>query len=246
MPVMRDFPTEGRWWDTGAPAVPRPKWGTLRVEHEEARSRQRALSLADLIRSGQPKIDTPAPAAAAAAAAAAAGRVQSERGRHARTGEAFSVRAKRWGNKGGDSAAGKETSRGGENDGAGPRAGGESTEITVGFGKRVTTRRAASMIDPREAEKAALVSELERRHARRRAVAPDYDKLSLVEKHLRREREFQEQRDKRRAAAERQALRKVRVPTAVVEPVCVGIVGNVSPRCHRLIYLITVYLLRAG
>lgn len=44
---------EGRWWDVGAPVVPRPRWGKSRVAHEEARSRQRAASLADLIMSSQ-------------------------------------------------------------------------------------------------------------------------------------------------------------------------------------------------
>eukprot|EP00903_Cladosiphon_okamuranus_P007234 g7021.t1 len=223
VPVTRDFPTEGRWWDTGSPAVPRPKWGSLRVENEEARSRQRALSLADLIRSGQSKSDAPAPAAASAAH----GRGQRERailarasmggeggggGGEGRAGETLplsSWRTKRWGNRGGD-PAGKQASMGDENGSTSPRAAAESSETRVGFGKRVTSRRPVSMIDPRDAQKAALLDELERRHARRKAVAPDFEKLSLVEKHLHREREFEEQREKRRAAVERQALRKER------------------------------------
>lgn len=215
MPVVRDFPTDGRWWDTGAPAVPRPKWGTLRVEHEEARSRQRALSLADLIRSGQPGNEATIPPAAAAAAAVAAAAGRGQGGLGSGMGEKLplpSWRKKRWGDKGSDPAS-KEASRGGENN-ATSHGAAESTEIPVGFGKRVTSRRAVSMMDPRDAEKAALLNELERRHARRQAVAPNYDKLSLVEKHLHREREFQEQREKRRAAAERQALKKVRAETA--------------------------------
>ena len=66
------------------------------------------------------------------------------------------------------------------------------------------------MVDPRDAERAALLNELEMRQARKKAVPPVYHKLSIVEKHLYRERKFQEQREKRRAAAEREALRKVR------------------------------------
>lgn len=197
------------------------------MEHEEARSRQRALSLADLIRSGQSKNEAAAPTAAAAAAAVTARRGRGERASMAHrgggggkggSGKTFptpSWRTKRWGsgrNKG-DDPAGKGALAGGDNSSTvSPRAV-ESTgsmEIPVGFGKRVSSRRAASMIDPRDAEKSALLNELERRHVRSKAVAPDYDKLSLVEKHLRREREFQEQREKRRAAAERQAVTKVR------------------------------------
>lgn len=221
MPVTRDFPTNGRWWDTGTPAVPRPKWGMLRVEQEEARSRQRALSLADLIRSGQPKNQAPAPDAAAwhgsgerASIAHVGG------GGEGGAGATLplplpSWRTKRWGTAGREDPKGKEASTGVKTGSTSPRAA-ESTEIRVGFGKMATSRRAASMMDPRDAEKAALLNELERRHARRKAVAPAYDKLSLVEKHLHREREFQEQREKRRAAAERQALKKVRASILVV------------------------------
>ncbi|CAM9624528.1 unnamed protein product, partial [Hapterophycus canaliculatus] len=61
--AANEFTREGRWWDSGVPAAPtRPRWGTQRVEHEEARSRQRALSLADLIRSGQRDNDASASA----------------------------------------------------------------------------------------------------------------------------------------------------------------------------------------
>jgi len=175
VPMERDLPREGRWWNTGPPAA-----------------------LADLIRGAD----------------GGGGGGVGDEGRGGKGGEASAVpswRTKKWGvgqNKSGGGPASKEPAPGG--DVTGSRAAGGA--VTIGFGRGGVSGRAASMIDPRDAEKAALVSELEMRQARKKAeaVAPAYHKLSIVEKHLYRERKFQEQREKRRAAAEREALRRVR------------------------------------
>ncbi|CBN76503.1 hypothetical protein Esi_0000_0113 [Ectocarpus siliculosus] len=209
--VAREFPREGRWWDSGLPVAPRPKWGTLRVENEEARSRHRALSLADLIRTGQQKSDDDGGGGRAGNARASMAPAEGGGGVG---GTSPTWEAKGWGS----GSSSKGNAIGIEATGGGRRnrnsnsmrtdAGGTAATIGMGFSKGASVRRAASMVDPREAEKAALMDEIERRHARRTAVAPPFNTLSIVEKHQQREREFQEQREKRRAAAERETRRK--------------------------------------
>ncbi|CAM9618217.1 unnamed protein product, partial [Ectocarpus fasciculatus] len=209
VPVTRGFPREGRWWDSGLPVAPRPRWGTLRVENEEARSRHRALSLADLIRTGQQNDDDGGGSGRAGNARASMGPAEDGVG-----GTSPTWRAKGPGSisKGGGIALGIEATAGGrrKRHSISTRIEGGGTAIATGIGfcKGASTRRAASMVDPREAEKAALMDEIERRHARRTAVAPPFNTLSIVEKHQHREREFQEQKEKRRAAAERETRRK--------------------------------------
>lgn len=178
------------------------------MENEEARSRQRAQSLADLIRDGQTKNE----GVVVGGASGAGG--EGRRGKAGGTPAVPSWRTKRWGvgqNKGSGGPASNGASPGGRNPGSSERTAAAGGAITIGFGKGAISRRAASMVDPRDAEKAALLNELEMRQARKKAVAPPHHKLSIVEKHLYRERKFQEQREKRRAAAEREALKRVRV-----------------------------------
>ncbi|CAM9277335.1 unnamed protein product [Ectocarpus sp. 4 AP-2014] len=210
--VPREFPREGRWWDSGLPVAPRPKWGTLRVENEEARSRHRALSLADLIRTGQQKSDDDG--GGGRAGNARVRMTPAEDGGGGVGGAPPTSKAK----ERGSGSSSKGNTIGIEATGGGRRnrhsnsirtgAGGTAAAIGVGFSKGASIQRAASMVDPREAEKAALMHGIERRHARRTAVAPPFNTLSIVEKHQHREREFQEQREKRRAAAERETRRK--------------------------------------
>lgn len=175
-----DAAGEGYWWDVGASVAPRPRWGTQRVEREVERSRQRAASLGDLIRSGQ-EVD----AVRSGTGAAAADEDMGKRGISQRRGS---------------------MPFGGS--GSGRRA----TSTTVGFKKGVSSQRAASMIDPREAEAAAWTDELARRQARKEALtmAVDYKKLSLREKHLLRQREFDMEQQKRRLAAEKELQKNVR------------------------------------
>lgn len=126
-----------------------------RVEQEEARSRGRAASLAELIRTG---------------------------------------------------------GAGARNTGSPP--GGKQTGVDryPGVGRRV-----ASMVDPREAERAAFLDAQRRRREREEAdalegasgVSGDKKKLSVLEKHVLREREFQAAQEKRRLTAEKEARRKV-------------------------------------
>lgn len=173
------------------------------MKNEEDRSRQRALSLAHLIRSGQQVHGF--------IAAAAGGRRKAGNGGGGDDERAV-WNAKRWGsgynNNKGDSSS---TSGGITSSSRQPAAAAAAAgPRPIGFYKVVSVRKAASMMNPRDAEKAALLHELERQEARKRAVVPEYDKLSIAQKHLHREREFQEQREKRRAAAERSALKKVR------------------------------------
>lgn len=209
--MAREFPREGRWWDSGLPVAPRPKWGTLRVENEEARSRHRALSLADLIRTGQQKSDDDG--GGGRAGSARASMVPAEGGGGVGgTSPTWKAKGRGSGSSSKSNAIGIEATGGGRNRNSNSmrtEAGGTAAAIGIGFRKGASIRRAASMVDPREAEKAALMDEIERRHARRTAVAPPFNTLSIVEKHQHREREFQEQREKRRAAAERETRRKV-------------------------------------
>lgn len=165
------IPREVRWWDTGAPIVPRPRWGKMRVENEEARSRQRAASLADLIRSGT---NADGNGTADTTAAAVVGQTNAQR-------------------------------RGSEG------LGNLRNKVVIGFGKGVSTRRRASMIDPREAEAAAWTDEMTRRQTRKEAGVPATDdkKLRVLEKHLQRQREFEAQQEKRRLAVEKEMQKKV-------------------------------------
>ncbi|CAM9418452.1 unnamed protein product, partial [Scytosiphon promiscuus] len=205
--ATREFVKEGRWWDSGLPAVPpRPRWGTQRVENEEARSRQRALSLADLIRSGQQENDSSSAASGGGGGGGGAGdwRANAARDSTRRAEAVPSWMAKRWGNGGRPDVRNSAIGDGLNN----CRPAAPTSPGPIGFGKVITSQRAVSMVDPRQAEKAALLHDLERRRARKREPPPNYHKLSIVEKHLHREREFHEQRDRRRAAAEREARRR--------------------------------------
>lgn len=128
------------------------------VEREEERSRQRAASLADLIRSGD-----------------AAGGVAGDAGEKAK--RAASCRR---------------------------------AMIAIRFGKGAPAKkRSASMVDAREAEAAARMDELARKEAGATAVT-DYGKMTLREKHLRKEREFQAATERRQLAVEKEVHRKVR------------------------------------
>lgn len=211
--VTKEFPREGRWWDPGLPVAPRPKWGTLRVENEEARSRHRALSLADLIRTGQQKSDDDGGGGRAGNPRASLAPAEGGGGGVGGTSPTWKAKGRGAGSsgKGRINAIGIDSTGGGGRHSNSTRveAGGTVVATGIGFSKGASTRRAASMVDPREAEKAALMDEIERRRARRTAVAPPFNTLSIVEKHQHRERVFQEQREKRRAAAERETRRKV-------------------------------------
>ncbi|CAB1117767.1 unnamed protein product [Ectocarpus sp. CCAP 1310/34] len=211
--VAREFPREGRWWDSGPSVAPRPKWGTLRVRNEEARSRQRALSLADLIITGQQKSDDDGGGGRAGNARVTMSPLEGGSGGVSGTSPTWKAKGRGSGSSSKGNAIGIEATGGGRRnkhyDSIRTEAGGTAAAIGIGFSKGAAIRRAASMVDPREAEKAALMDEIGRRHARRTAVAPSFNTLSIAEKHQLREREFQEQREKRRAAVEREARRKV-------------------------------------
>lgn len=179
-----DTAGEGHWWDVGASVAPRPRWGTQLVEREVERSRQRAASLGDLIRSGQ--------------------EVAAVRGGTGAAASAASV----------DSGGKQDTARRRgsmplKESGSGRRASG----TVVGFKKGASGQRAASMVDPREAEAAAWKHELARRQARKEALTMviDFKKLSLREKHLLRQREFDLEKQKRLLAAEKELQKSVRV-----------------------------------
>lgn len=178
-----DTAGEGHWWDVGASVAPRPRWGTQRVEREVERSRQRAASLGDLIRSGQEVAAVRGGTDAAASAASVEGRDKRDTAR--RRGSMPLA----------DSGSGRR-----------------ATTTTVGFKKGASSQRAASMIDPREAEAAAWKHELVRRQARKEALTMvvDFKKLSLREKHLLRQREFELEKQKRLLAAEKELQKNVR------------------------------------
>lgn len=136
------------------------------VEREEERSRQRAASLADLIRSGD-----------AARGVAGDGDEKAKRAASCRR-----------------------------------------AMIAIGFGKgALAKKRSASMVDAREAEAAAWRDELARKEAGATAVT-DYSKMTLREKHLRKEREFQAATERRRLAVEKEVHRKVRTINIVSPP----------------------------
>lgn len=176
-----DEAREGRWWDVGPSVAPRPRWGAQRVEREVERSRQRAASLGDLIQSGQELAVRRGPGGAAAAAVGDGGKRDAAQRR------------------GSDPLEGSGSVR-------------RATSTAVGFKKGASSQRAASMIDPREAEAAAWQNELSRRQARKEALTMvlDYKKLSLREKHLLRQREFDLEKQKRRLAAEKEVQKHVR------------------------------------
>lgn len=92
-------------------------------------------------------------------------------------------------------------------DGSGKKRGTKS----AGSKKRRPSERAVSMIDPREAEAAALKDDAARRQARKEAgvVACEFKNLSIIQKHLLRQIDFHKQREKRRIAGEKEVLRKV-------------------------------------
>lgn len=162
---------EGHWWSVGKPVVPRSRWRHNQgvVEREEEKSRQRAASLADLIRSSD-------------AAGEVAGGAADEKGKRA--------------------------------------ASGRRSMVAIGFGTGASTKRSVSMVDPREAEAAAWMGELARGRARKEAGAAavtDYSKMTVREKHLCKEREFQAATEKRRLAAEKEMQRKVCISCPLVD-----------------------------
>lgn len=179
------IPQEGRWWDTGAPVVPRPRWGNARVENEEARSRLRAASLADLIRTSEKR--SPKTAARTMVGAEVDSKWRHEK--HVNSDDS----------DGADSPSSFRRKR---------------SRVGNGRGRLHGTRsmKSLSMIDAREAEKAAWEHEMERRKIKREAGLLNLDrkkKLSVFEKHLYRQRDFEVQKEKRVLAAEKEVLRRV-------------------------------------
>ena len=193
-----DAAREGCWWDVGVSVAPRPRWGTQRVEHEVERSRQRAASLGDLIRSGQELDGVRGGTGAEAAAASVEDRNERNTAQRRR-----SVPLAVSGN------------------------GRRAASTVVGFKKGASAKRAASMIDPREAEAAAWKHELARRQARKEALTMvvDFKKLSLREKHLLRQREFELEKQKRLLAAEKELQKNVRT-TGYCYVSCTGSFGR--------------------
>lgn len=176
-----DAAREGRWWDVGPSIAARPRWGVQRVEREVERSRQRAASLGDLIRSGQ---EVAVRRGSGGAAAAVVGDGSKRDTAHRQSSDPLK-----------------------DSEGVRP-----AKNTAVGFKKCPSSQRATSMIDPREAEAAAWQDELSKRQARKEALAMvlDYKTLSLREKHLLRQREFDLEKRKRRLAAEKEMQKQVR------------------------------------